>query len=474
MLFNSYVFWVFFAVVLLAYRRLPHRGQNRMLLVASYLFYGWWDWRFLSLIFISTVIDYIAAVNIVKTDSPRRRKLLLALSACTNLGLLGTFKYYGFFSTELVSLFSALSLPVSLPSMKIILPVGISFYTFQTMSYTIDVYRGKTEPVRNFLDFALYVCFFPQLVAGPIERSGRLMPQILEPRKNRPDDFRVGLYLVLMGLFKKIVVADNMAAVVDTVFRAEASQLSGVEVLVAAYAFTFQIYCDFSGYSSIARGVARWLGFDLMVNFRVPYLARTPSEFWQRWHISLSTWLRDYLYIPLGGNRGSKLKTYRNLMLTMLLGGLWHGANWTFIAWGGFHGAALCAYRLIGERRLDTSPKAPRWPIWKTVLAVLVMFHIVCVGLLIFRSESMAQAWQLAGRVFGAFHVTDYGLYAIGMFLFYVGPITLYEYWLHRTDDLLRLTKVHWAIRGAWYCYLVLMMWFFIPLEQHAFIYFQF
>ena len=297
MLFSSYIFWVFFAVVYLLYRVLPHRGQNRMLLVASYFFYGCWDWRFLFLLFGTTVVDYFVGLGIGRADMPRRRKGILLISLCANLGLLGVFKYYGFFAHEMMGLLARLGIPASLPMLRVVLPVGISFYTFQEMSYTIDVYRGQTRPVRNFLDFALYVSFFPQLVAGPIERSFHLIPQILTPRKVDEGAFAAGLYLVLTGLFRKVVIADNMASIANAVFGTDPAKLTGVECLIGIYAFALQIYGDFSGYSAIAQGIARWMGFELMTNFRMPYLSTSPSDFWRRWHISLSSWLRDYLYI---------------------------------------------------------------------------------------------------------------------------------------------------------------------------------
>ena len=295
MLFNSYIFWIFFALVLILYLNLGHRSQNILLLVASYLFYGWWDWRFLSLVAASTLIDFTCTRQIAATGaSQSRRKLMLIVSIVSNLTFLGFFKYFNFFAGELASILSAIGLQANMPTLQIILPVGISFYTFQTMSYTIDVYLGKAQPARRLLDFALYVAFFPQLVAGPIERFGRLMPQIANPRTGRQGDFAEGLYHVLLGLFKKIVIADNMAAITNAVFAAGPGQASGADMLLALYAFAFQIYGDFSGYSSMAQGIAKWLGFDLIYNFRMPYFAVSPSDFWNRWHISLSAWLRDY------------------------------------------------------------------------------------------------------------------------------------------------------------------------------------
>jgi alginate O-acetyltransferase complex protein AlgI len=472
MLFNSYIFWCFFLAVMGLYKISNHRWQNRMLLVASYVFYGAWNWRFLSLIVFSTAVNYAAGLGIARANSSKKKRLFLFLSIGTSLGLLGVFKYYGFFAGELKELLTCMGIPFLLPTVRIVLPVGISFYTFQAMSYTIDVYRGDTEVTDRPLDFALYVAFFPQLVAGPIERSSRLLPQVLNPRVQESGDFAIGLYHVLMGLFKKIIIADNMAGIVNVVFARDLSNLSGGEVLIGVYAFAFQIYGDFSGYSSVARGISRWMGFRLMTNFNSPYLAVSPSDFWGRWHISLSSWLRDYLYISLGGNRKGQWKTYRNLMLTMLLGGLWHGAGWTFIAWGAFHGAILCIYRVCGSSRPAKLP--PDRPIWKHWIAVLVMFQLACVGWLLFRAESMSQVSSMLYQLVTNMRFTEYSLFMLGMLGFFVVPIFAFEVWLERKHDALALTKIHWLPRAMWYSYLVLMLWFFGPEVNHEFIYFQF
>ena len=456
--------------MILLYRFCSHRWQNRMLLVASYVFYGSWDWRFLSLILIVTAVNYGAGLGVASTDSTRRRKLLLAASIAVNLGLLGTFKYFHFFAGEFVSLLGALGLTVGLPSLKIVLPVGISFYTFQAMSYTLDVYRGHIQPTRNPRDFALYVAFFPQLVAGPIERSSRLLPQVTHPRRRRHDDFAEGLFLVMIGLFKKIVIADNLAIIVNGIFSEDPGKLSGADCLVGVYAFAFQIYGDFSGYSTIARGLAKWMGFDLMTNFRMPYLARTPSDFWRRWHVSLSTWLRDYLYIPLGGSRGGAWRTCRNLLLTMLLGGLWHGAGWTFVTWGLFHGLILVAYYPFGRRR-GRSEGSSRLG---SIVAVAVMFHLVCLGWLFFRAGSMQQAWGMLAKIATDFAPTEFTTYCFASILFYAGPWMVFEFWQDRTADPVRLTKVHWGLRAAAYSYLAIMILVFRPMVPSEFIYFPF
>ncbi|HSW46461.1 MAG TPA: MBOAT family O-acyltransferase [Phycisphaerae bacterium] len=441
-----------------------------MLLVASNIFYGWWDWRFLTLIWITILTDYFVSRAIHRTASPGRRKRLLCISLVVDLGILGLFKYYDFFIGSLDRLFQSLGLRLDIPLMQLILPVGVSFYTFQTLSYTIDVYRGRTKPAGRLLDLALYVCFFPQLVAGPIERSERLLTQVINPRTHRPGDFREGLYHVMIGLFKKVVIADNVAPMVDLIFSTSTNQLTGGECLIGVYAFALQIYGDFSGYSSIAQGVAKWFGFDLMYNFRMPYFSQTPSEFWRRWHISLSTWLRDYLYIPLGGNRGNTFSTYRNLMITMLLGGLWHGAAWTFVAWGVFHGLMLCAYRPF-EKDRNAPPTRSRL---LRLLKIAVMFHLVCFSWLLFRADSITQAWEMFRLIVTDLRITPLAVSILASVLFYAGPVLLLETWLFFADDMLKLTRVRWYWRGLVYTYFVMMITLFPPPVANAFIYFRF
>jgi D-alanyl-lipoteichoic acid acyltransferase DltB (MBOAT superfamily) len=403
------------------------------------------------------------------------------------LGLLGVFKYYGFFSEELGGLLSTLGLPVSLPVLKFLLPVGISFYTFQTMSYTIDVYRGDFKYEKSFVDFALFVSFFPHLVAGPLVRARKLLPQLTRPRVRRPDDFREGLYYVAIGLFKKVVVGDNLAVIANSIFHTSPSQLTGLECLVGIYAFAFQIYGDFSGYSSIAQGVARWLNIDLTTNFNLPYFAVSPPDFWNRWHISLSTWFRDYVYVPLarrGGKQTTKLRLYSTLVIVMVLSGLWHGAAWTYVIWGLYHGLLLCGYRLISwpRFRFFKKPGGPT-PVaaafarssWIGYLSrVILMFHLVCLGWLLFRAESMAQVWGMLSRMATDFRMTPLASSALAMIAFYAGPLVLYELWLERKQDLLRLTGTRWPVRAAAYSYCALMLWFFPPPVSNVFIYFQF
>lgn len=382
MLFNSWQFILFFVLVYLVYLALPrYRWQNLLLLAASYIFYGAWDWRFAALMALTTTIDFTCGRLIASSTTPRRRKVFTIASICSNLTVLGVFKYCNFFLDNLNALLAPLGATTGGLHLNLVLPVGISFYTFQSIAYAVDVYRGDCPAARRFLDFALYISFFPQLIAGPIERPKSLLARIGEPRQFEEGRFLRGLVLVAWGLWKKVVLADNLAALVDPLF-AESASLRATEAYLAVLAFALQIYCDFSAYSDIARGLAKLLGFELMRNFEYPYFAVNPSDFWRRWHISLSNWLRDYLYIPLGGNRGGPLRTYRNLCLTMLLGGLWHGASWNFIWWGAYHGVLLCGHRLLsrGNKLLPRGGfSLPR------LGAGLLMFQFTVLGWLLFR-----------------------------------------------------------------------------------------
>ncbi len=403
MAFNSVQYAILLSVVFILYRVLSRRGQNLLLLVASYIFYGFWDWRFLSLLLISTVVDYVVGLRMAGAEGARRRSLLF-VSMATNLGILGFFKYFNFFADSAARVLETVGLEASFATLNIVLPVGISFYTFQTMSYTIDVYRRELEPTRDLLAFAVFVAFFPQLVAGPIERARRLLPQFEADR--RPADLATigsGLYLIFIGLFKKVVLADAVAPVVEESF-ANPGQAGWLQLLVGLYAFSLQIYGDFSGYSSIARGSARLLGIDLMVNFSQPYLSRNITQFWRTWHISLSTWLRDYLYIPLGGNRGRRWATQRNLMITMLLGGLWHGAAWVFVVWGFLHGLYLAAHRRFRARHEGGESDVPGW---RDVPAIVATFHLVALSWIFFRSSSFTAALD----------------YVVGLVTFRPGPV---------------------------------------------------
>lgn len=390
MVFTSLDFVIFFVVVYAAYRVLPHRAQNWLLLTASYYFYGSWDWRFLSLLVGSTVVDFLVARYLGRENDPVRRRRALVLSLVFNLGMLGFFKYFEFFEDSLVRLGRTIGWEFDPFTLDILLPIGISFYTFMTISYVIDVYRREITPTRHLLDFAVFVAYFPHLVAGPILRASLLLPQIEQPRTITREQIASGLWLIGWGCFQKMFVADNLAPLVDTVFGPSATP-TGADVLVATWAFAFQIYGDFAGYSNIARGTSRLMGIELNVNFLFPYFVVSPQEFWRNWHISLSTWLRDYLYIPLGGNRDGAWKTYRNLMITMALGGLWHGAAWTFVIWGLYQGVILVIARAIQRWAARAGVTVPVGLTWPRVVLAFVMFQVTCYGWLIFRAVSVEQ-----------------------------------------------------------------------------------
>jgi D-alanyl-lipoteichoic acid acyltransferase DltB (MBOAT superfamily) len=546
--YNQLTFWLFFLGVLALYWRLGHRGQNRLMLVASYVFYGFWDHRFLYLILISTVIDFIGGLGVAGVKLPRerlvrlasilvigslllcsnihygalwsgleeldvdamraalpqhlsdfyvtfgtlaaiggyalllprlyaapeqrRRRLFLTVSMVANLGILAFFKYWDFFIGSFANLLHGIGLDVGVGTLGILLPAGISFYTFQAMSYTIDIYRRETEPTTHLGDFALFVCFFPHLVAGPIMRAHTLLPQVLKPRKLAPGAFEEGLVLVVSGLVKKMVIADNMAPIANAIFfkfqDGNWGDLTGTEALIGLYAFAFQIYGDFSGYSSIARGISKWLGFELVVNFNTPYLAVSPSDFWRRWHISLSTWLRDYLYIPLGGNRGGRFSEYRNLMLTMLLGGLWHGASWTYVAWGFYHGAILCLFRVFGVK----DPK--RGDGWRWLVRVVLMFHLTCIGWLLFRADSFTTVLNKGRLILTDVGLTRAAITAAALIHYYNLITFALETWLDGENKLHRFLSSHWLLQGSVFSYQLAMIFIFGAEQSVEFIYFQF
>ena len=393
MLFNSLTFIAFFAIVLaLHYAPLPWRAKKLNLLLASYLFYAAWNPPFVILLWVSTLVDWWAAGRIARTEVPAQRRALLLVSLAANLGLLGYFKYGGFLTRNFAEAMATLGIAWQAPAWDIVLPVGISFYTFQTMAYTLDVYLRRAAPAKSFLDFSLFVTFFPQLVAGPIIRPTDLVPQFATPRVATPRQLGWGLMLMVLGLFEKIVIADGLLAPVsDEVFAAK-SVLHPADAWLGTLAFSGQIFCDFAGYTTCAIGIALTLGFSLPDNFRFPYAAIGFSDFWRRWHISLSTWLRDYLYVPLGGNRMGAGRTYANLMLTMLLGGLWHGAAWTFVVWGGLHGAYLAAERWL-------KPRLGPLALWRTLpgkLALaLLTYLLVNITWVFFRAGDFATAWRM-------------------------------------------------------------------------------
>ena len=485
--FNSLYFAIFFAIVFSLTALLRNRvtPRNLVLLAASYLFYGWWDWRFLSLLWISTLFDYWCARVLDRrlegrepgTEArPRSDKAFLIASMALNLGFLGFFKYFNFFVDSAEASLAWMGFKAHLPTLKVILPVGISFYTFQSMSYVIDVYRGTMRAERSLLTFALYIAFFPQLVAGPIERATTLVPQLRRPNVITLPRVYSGAYLIAWGLIKKVVIADNVAHVADAAFAAR--NPSGGTALLGIYAFAIQIYCDFSGYTDVARGAARAMGFELMRNFDLPYFATNPSDFWRRWHISLSTWLRDYVYIPLGGNRKGPARTYVNLMLTMVLGGLWHGAAWTFVLWGAFHGLMLCVHRAAQPYlRRWVDPQGPfSRRAWYFVRAFL-FFQLVCLGWLLFRAASMGQVVRMLAAIWHGATTIDPRVLGPGLLAVFVACaavlllVQLVQFVSKNHDVIWRLPV---PVRAVLYAAGILAFVLFGEYGGESFIYFQF
>lgn len=472
MLFNSLEFLLFFPLVLAIYYVLNYRLQNVWLLLASYIFYGWWDWRFCSLLLISTLVDYSCGLSI--SHYPRKKRLWVSISILTNLGILGFFKYYNFFVDSAAVALTSVGLDPHLPVLQIILPVGISFYTFQTLSYTIDVYRGNLSPTRNLLDFALYVAFFPQLVAGPIERATHLLKQFSAPRLVTRSMVESGAFLILIGFFRKVVIADGVAPIVNRIFATGATA-SWIELSAGAMLFAIQIYGDFAGYSDIARGVSRLLGIELMVNFRQPYLSRNITEFWRRWHISLSTWLRDYLYIPLGGNRHGTITTYRNLMLTMLLGGLWHGARWNFVIWGGLHGAYLAIHKFYLSKRNPSEIQPRSSSIPASILGIVVTFLLVDFTWIFFRCPTLSSALQFIGGIVSFRDGWSLVPAVLLIKLTFYFSLTLFTDWpAYIRDRQEGMLDWHWCIRGIVYATILFLLILLRPMNDTPFIYFQF
>jgi alginate O-acetyltransferase complex protein AlgI len=469
--FNSLQYAVFLPVVLLIYWRLNRRSQNWLLLGASYLFYGAFDYRFLGLLIISTLTDYTVGRVLERTEDARRRKQAFFMSLAVNLGILGFFKYWDFFTGEATRLVHHLGLSLSPPVLHILLPVGISFYTFHGMSYTFDVYRKKIEPTHSLLSFAVFVAFFPQLVAGPIGRAHLQLPQF-ERDRTPPDWERIkrAVFLILQGLFKKIAIADALAPYVATAFNSP-NTTGSITLIMGMFAFSLQIYGDFSGYSDIARGSAWLLGIDLPENFNQPYLSRSTTEMWRRWHISLSNWLRDYLYIPLGGNHGSELATQRNLMLTMLIGGLWHGAAMTFVVWGGIHGCLL-----VFERRFTHAHELDPYRPYKMstdVVPTIITFTFWSLALMVFRSANFSDALHyLKGMV--AFRSGPIDANEVVTFAFAIIALLLIDGAQRRTRD--HTTVVNWApaAKGATYGVMLLTILIFSGGTPVPFIYFRF
>jgi alginate O-acetyltransferase complex protein AlgI len=469
MFFDQPVYIFFLAAVVLLYWQLNRRKQNVMLLAASYFFYGWWDWRFLSLILTSTVVDFFAARYISRSENTFRRRALLTVSLVLNFGFLGFFKYFNFFSDSFAAVLTALGVPThSVAFLRILLPPGISFYTFQAVAYIVDVYHRKLEPAESLVDYAVFISYFPHLVAGPIQRPSHLLPQVQQPRAWDHGKFADGLMLILSGLFRKCVIADNCALLADAAFSGRMGGPNIGVVLLGTYAFAWQIYADFSGYSDIARGSAQLMGFHFMVNFRQPYLAINLRDFWRRWHISLSTWLRDYLYIPLGGNRKGEAKTYRNLMVTMLLGGLWHGANWTFVVWGGIHGAGLAVERWITGR--ESSESISPVVTWFSRIA---LFHLVCLAWIFFRASSLSASLEFIGGL-GHWELGPQFFHAFTYLAAFTVPLFLMDLRMERNNEEYIFENLPAGRRVAAGMGLTLLLLVFAANTSAAFIYFQF
>lgn len=483
MLFNSIDFMIFLPVVFTLYWLIGGRNigrQNLLIVSASYIFYGWWDWRFLILIFISTVIDYSTGFMIYRNKEQARRKFLLCFSIFANIGFLLYFKYCNFFIDSFVDVFSFFGNDISAASLNVVLPVGISFYTFQTLSYSIDIYRKKIKPETNFIAFASFVSFFPQLVAGPIERAASLLPQFCRERSLSYNETVNGLRQILWGFVKKVLIADNCAIYANLIFETSA-ECSGSTLLLGVIFFAFQIYGDFSGYSDIAIGTARLFGFSLMRNFAFPYFSRDIAEFWRRWHISLTTWFRDYLYIPLGGSRGSTWIKVRNIFVIFVVSGFWHGAKWTFIFWGVLNALLFLPLLLSGKNRgnLGTVSQGRLWPSVRDLLNMLLTFGLVLLGWVFFRAESLSHALNYLAGIFSRSILTvpDYADMRYSLVVLLIVFAFLIVEWLGRDRQyaLEGIAEVSpQMFRWSTYSFLIFLLGMYCQTEETPFIYFQF
>ena len=478
MLFNSIDFAIFIPVVFILYWFVTNKNlklQNILIVFASYIFYGWWDWRFLSLILFSTIIDYFIGINLEKQQNIFKRKTLLWTSILLNLGFLGFFKYYNFFLDNFISAFSFFGTNLNANSLNIVLPVGISFYTFQTLSYSIDIYKRKIKPTKDFVAFTAFVSFFPQLVAGPIERASNLLPQFYTKRHFDYSKSVDGMRQILWGLFKKIVIADNCARYANLIFN-NSSEYSGSTLLLGAIFFTFQIYGDFSGYSDIAIGVSRLFGFNLKQNFAFPYFSRDIAEFWRRWHISLSTWFRDYLYIPLGGSKGSTWNKIKNVFIIFLISGFWHGANWTFVIWGAINAVYFLPLLLMNKNRknLDVVAQGKLLPSIKEFLLIFTTFVLTVISWIFFRAENISHALYYISHIFTT------SLFSIPVIrpteIIILIALFIFVEWLARNNEhtLFKLPP-NKSIRWLTYLMIILIIFFYGSFsEEIEFIYFQF
>ena len=482
MLFNSLDFAIFLPIVFILYWFVANKNlkaQNLLIVIASYVFYGWWDWRFLSLILFSTLVDYSIGKKLRTENQQSKRKILLWTSIIVNLGFLGFFKYYNFFLDNFVDAFSLLGMQINANSLNIILPVGISFYTFQTLSYTIDVYRKKLEPTKDFVAFSAFVCFFPQLVAGPIERATNLLPQFYKKRTFEYHKAVDGMRQILWGLFKKVVIADNCAEFANQIFN-NSADMNGSTLVLGAIFFTFQIYGDFSGYSDIAIGTSRLFGFDLKQNFATPYFSRDIGEFWRRWHISLSTWFRDYLYIPLGGSRGGTWMKVRNTFAIFLVSGFWHGANWTFIIWGALNAIYFLPLLLTNSNRKNLGVVAERrlLPSFRELFSMLTTFTLTVFAWIFFRAENISHAFSYIGEIFSKtiFEKPQFPKMFDALITFSLIVLFLIVEWLGKKDQFALekiIMKPNKWFRMVLYFILISSLFWFSKSTQE-FIYFQF
>ena len=482
MLFNSFEFLLFLPIVFLLYWFVfrSRRWQNLLVVIASYVFYGWWDWRFLFLIAFTSLCSYGSGLLIERYEGRRRKQQMVsAANIVLNLGILGIFKYYNFFIENLDALCGTLGCHLDWVTMQIILPVGISFYTFQALSYSIDVYQRKLPATHDVIEFFAYISFFPQLVAGPIERATNLLPQFQRPRQFDYAKAVDGCRQMLWGFLKKLVVADNCATVVND-YWGQYNELTGVTLFLIGVMFTFQIYCDFSGYSDIAIGCARLFGFNLMRNFNFPYFSRSIPEFWRRWHISLTTWFRDYIYFPLGGSRCDKWKIIRNVYIVWAISGLWHGADWTFVCWGVFHATLLAIYNLLGiNTKYNNVVAYGKWlPSVKELMQMALTFFLAVIGWIIFRAETMTQAVEYISRMFATMFSDYHFTISYGRKFLLYGILLLLVEWVQRDKQhalqlpdrgVLRYRVVRWVVY-----YLVLLIIATYTGEDQTFIYFQF
>jgi len=478
MLFNSIEFAIYLPIIFFIYWLIGNKNikqQNLLILFASYVFYGWWDWRFLSLIVFSSSIDFFIGKNLSQTEEKYKRKILLVISVLVNLGLLGFFKYFNFFSESFADAFTLLGRPIEPTRLNIILPVGISFYTFQTLSYTIDVYNKKLEPTTDIVAFFAFVSFFPQLVAGPIERASNLLPQFFKRRVFKYDKAADGMRQILWGLFKKIVIADNCAVFANDIFGNHLNY-SGSTLLLGAFFFAFQIYGDFSGYSDIAIGTSKLFGFSLMRNFAFPYFSRDIAEFWRRWHISLSTWFRDYVYIPLGGSRGGTLFKVRNTFIIFITSGFWHGANWTFIIWGTLNALYFLPLLLMKKNKKNTNIVAEKklFPDMVELFQIGSTFFLTLIAWIFFRAKNVSNAFEYIATIFSPSFFAFPEVFPIKI-LAIIFLFTLIEWLQREKQHALQFKDVHPYRLVRWSAYyIIIFSVFWYGANQQEFIYFQF